>query len=68
MDRRPVQLLERRAQAHGSSASAVVRELFGRHPGDRTRVSRHDQWKELCGSVSGPGDLSARKLKGYGRD
>ena len=68
MDRRHVQMLKQHAQARGSSQAAVVRELIDRHLVGKTRASLHEQSQDLCGSVSGPKDLSTRKLKGYGRD
>jgi hypothetical protein len=34
----------------------------------KRRVSLYDLSKDLCGSVSGPADMSTRKLTGYGRD
>jgi hypothetical protein len=34
----------------------------------KPRRSLYERTKDLCGSVSGPPDLSARKLTGYGRD
>jgi hypothetical protein len=37
-------------------------------PSRKPRLSLHDRAKDLCGSVSGPPDLSTRKLIGYGRD
>jgi hypothetical protein len=68
MDRRQVQLLKERAEALGCSQAAVVRNLVEQHLGRKSRPSLHDQAGDLCGSVAGPRDLSARKPKGYGRD
>jgi hypothetical protein len=36
--------------------------------GQKGRPSLHDRAKKLCGSLSGPTDLSTRKLRGYGRE
>jgi hypothetical protein len=69
LDRYHVELLRRRAQASGRSQGAVVRDLIEQHLGQtRKRVSLHDRAQDLCGSVSGPRDLSTRRLTGYGRD
>jgi len=37
-------------------------------PSRKPRLSLYDLTKDLCGSVSGPPDMSTRKLVGYGRD
>jgi hypothetical protein len=68
MDRRHIQMLKDQAEASGRSQAAVVRGLIERHLGRRRRPSLHNQAKDLCGSVSGSRDASARKLRGYGRD
>ena len=68
LDRRQVQLLKAHAETRGCSKAAVVRDLIENHLGRRTRPSLHDQASDLCGTFSGPKDLSTRKLKGYGRD
>jgi len=39
-----------------------------KRPSRKRRISLYDLSKDLCGSVSGPPDLSTRKLIGYGRD
>jgi hypothetical protein len=39
-----------------------------KRPSRKPRLSLHERAKDLCGSVSGPPDLSTRKLIGYGRD
>ena len=39
-----------------------------KRPIRQPRLSLYDQTKDLCGSVSGPPDMSTRKLIGYGRD
>jgi hypothetical protein len=39
-----------------------------KHQSRKPRLSLYDRTKDLCGSVSGPPDLSTRKLIGYGRD
>jgi hypothetical protein len=39
-----------------------------KQPSRKRRISLYDLSKDLCGSVSGPSDLSTRELTGYGRD
>jgi hypothetical protein len=39
-----------------------------KRPSRKPRLSLHDRAKDLCGSVSGPPDLSTRPLTGYGQD
>jgi hypothetical protein len=68
MERRQIELLKNRARARGCSQAAVVRDLIEQHLGNRKRPSLHELAKDLCGSVSGPPELSTRKLNGYGRD
>jgi hypothetical protein len=34
----------------------------------KPRLSLYERTKDLCGSVSGPADLSTRKLTGFGCD
>ena len=68
MDRRQLRLLRERARLRGCSQAAVIRELVEKHLGPKGRPSLHEQAKDLCGCLSGPKDLSTRKLKGYGRD
>jgi hypothetical protein len=69
LDRRHVDLLRKRARASGRSQGAVVRDLIEQHLGKRHQhLSLHDRAQDLCGSVSGPRDLSTRRLTGYGRD
>jgi hypothetical protein len=34
----------------------------------KTPLSLYERTKDLCGCVSGPADMSTRKLTGYGRD
>ena len=68
MDRKHITLLKERAKALGRSQAAVVRELIEEHLAQKQRPSLHDLAKDYCGSVSGPPDLSTRKLTGYGRD
>jgi hypothetical protein len=58
----------RHAQARGASQAAVVRDWIDRHLGGEKRASLHEQAQDLSGSVAGPGNLSARKLKGHGRN
>jgi hypothetical protein len=69
MERRHVALLKERAKALGRSQAAVVRDLIDEHlAGAKSRPSLHDLAKDYCGSLSGPADMSTRKLTGYGRD
>jgi hypothetical protein len=68
LDRKHIKLLSEQAKAIGHSRAAVVRDLIDQHLGKKSRPSLHDLAKDLCGSVSGPPDMSTRKLKGYGRD
>jgi len=69
LDRRHVEMLKQRAKASGRSQGAIVRDLIEQHLGEkRRRLSLHDRARDLCGSVSGPRDLSTRKLTGYGSD
>jgi hypothetical protein len=68
MDRRHVKLLKDRAKSLGRSQAAVVRELIDEHLGSPKKPSLHDLAKDFCGSVSGPKNMSTRKLTGYGRD
>ena len=68
MDRKHIALLKERAKVLGRSQAAVVRDLIDEHLAQKKRPSLHDLAKEFCGSVSGPRDMSTRKLTGYGRD
>ncbi len=68
MDRRHIALLKEKAKALKRSQAAIVRDLIDEHLGNKKRPSLHDLAKDFCGSVSGPRDMSARKLTGYGRD
>ena len=68
MERRHIKLLKDHAKALGRSQAAVIRDLIDRHLERKTRLSLHDQAKDLCGSLRGPKDLSTRRLTGYGRD
>ena len=68
MDRKHVALLKAQAKALGRSQGAIVRDLIDEHLAKKKRPSLHDLAKDYCGSVSGPPDLSTRKLTGYGRD
>ena len=63
-----MQLLKRQAKARGCSQAAIVRELIERHLNGGTRLSLHEQARDLCGALQGPRDLSTRNLKDYGRD
>ena len=68
MDRRPIAPLKQQAKALGRSQAAVVRDLIDQHLAGKKRPSLYERAKEFCGSVSGPPDMSTRKLTGYGRD
>jgi hypothetical protein len=68
MDHRHVALLNERAKTLGRSRAAVVRDLIDEHLTKKKRPSLHDLAKEFCGSLSGPRDMSTRKLTGYGCD
>jgi hypothetical protein len=68
MDKRQIKLLRERAKVLRRSQAAIVRELIDEHLGSKKQVSLHDLAKEFCGSISGPRDMSTRKLAGYGRD
>lgn len=68
MDRRHIALLKEKAKALKRSQAAIVRDLIDEHLGNKKRPSLHDLAKDFCGSVSGPRDMSTRKLTGYGRD
>jgi hypothetical protein len=68
VERRHLELLKDHARAQGCSQAAVIRDLIEAHLGRKRRPSLHEQAKDLCGSISGPMDLSTRKLTGYGRD
>ena len=68
MERRQIELLKNHARTRGCSQAAVVRDLIEIHLGNGERPSLHELAKDLCGSISGPRNLSTRKLKGYGRD
>jgi hypothetical protein len=68
MERKQIELLKAQAKSLGRSQAAVVRDLIDEHLTKKKRPSLHDLAKDFCGSVSGPADMSARKLTGYGRD
>jgi Ribbon-helix-helix protein, copG family len=68
MERKQIALLKERAKALGRSQAAVVRDLIDEHLAPQKRSSLHDLAKDYCGSISGPADMSTRKLTGYGRD
>jgi hypothetical protein len=68
MERKHITLLKERAKSLGRSRAAVVRDLIDEHLTKKKRPSLYDLTKDLCGSVSGPKDLSTRPLTGYGRD
>jgi hypothetical protein len=68
LDRRQVALLEQQAKALGRSRAAIVRDLIDQHLAQKKRPSLYDRARQFCGSVSGPSNMSTRKLTGYGRD
>jgi len=68
MERKHITLLKERAKSLGRSRAAVVRDLIDEHLTKKKRPSLHDLAKDFCGSISGPVDMSTRKLTGYGRD
>jgi predicted DNA-binding protein len=68
MERKHIALLKERAKSLGRSRAAVVRDLIEEHLAQKKRPSLHDLAKNFCGSVSGPTNMSTRKLTGYGRD
>jgi hypothetical protein len=68
MDKRHIKLLRERAKALGRSQAAIVRELIDEHLASKKRSSLHDLAGSVCGSVSGPRDMSTRKLTMSGRD
>ena len=69
MERRHIALLKERAKTLGRSQAAIVRDLIDEHLAKKNRrPSLHDLAKDYCGSLSGPANMSTRKLTGYGRD
>lgn len=69
MERRHIALLKERAKALGRSQAAIIRDLIDEHLAEtKRRPSLHDLAKDYCGSLSGPANMSTRKLTGYGRD
>ena len=68
MERKQIALLKERAKALGRSQAAIVLDLIDEHLTPNKRPSLHDLARNYCGSVSGPVDMSTRKLTGYGRD
>ena len=68
MGKKHIALLKQRAKALRCSQAAVVRDLIDEHLAQKKRPSLYERAKDLCGSVSGPKDLSTRPLTGYGRD
>jgi Ribbon-helix-helix protein, copG family len=68
MERKQIALLKAQAKSLGRSQAAVVRDLIDQHLAGKKRPSLHERAKEFCGFVSGPRDMSTRKLTGYGRD
>jgi hypothetical protein len=47
---------------------AIEPKEHAKHLTPKKRPSLYERAKDLCGSVSGPADMSTRKLTGYGRD
>ena len=68
MERKQIALLKERAKLLGRSQAAIVRDLIDEHLTPNKRPSLHDLARNYCGSVSGPVDMSTRKLTGHGRD
>ena len=68
LERKHIALLKQQAKALRRSQAAIVRDLIDEHLAKKKRPSLYDLTKDLCGSVSGPKDLSTRPLTGYGRD
>jgi hypothetical protein len=68
LERKHIALLKQQAKALRRSQAAIVRDLIDEHLAKKNRPSLHDLSKDLCGSVSGPKDLSTRPLTGYGRE
>jgi hypothetical protein len=68
MERKHVALLKAQAKVLGRSRAAVVRDLIDQHLAQKKHPSLHDLARDYCGSISGPADMSTRKLTGYGRD
>jgi hypothetical protein len=48
--------------------SPKANQKRNKRPSRNRRISLYDLTKDLCGSISGPPDMSTRKLTGYGRD
>jgi hypothetical protein len=48
--------------------SLKANQKRNKRPSRKRGISLYDLSKDLCGSVSGPRDMSTRKLTGYGRD
>jgi hypothetical protein len=68
LERKQIALLKERAKALGRSQAAIVRDLIDEHLSNKRQPSLHDLAKDYCGCISGPRDMSTRKLEGYGRD
>ncbi|HXR47714.1 MAG TPA: hypothetical protein VN784_09760 [Candidatus Limnocylindrales bacterium] len=48
--------------------SLKANQKRNKRPSRKRRISLYDLTKDLCGCISGPPDMSTRKLTGYGRD
>jgi hypothetical protein len=59
--------LEKQARLVKRSKGAVIRELISHQQAAGRESSLAEALADLCGSVAGSRDLSARSLKGYGR-
>jgi hypothetical protein len=66
MERKQIALLKARATFLGRSQAAVVRDLIDQHLAGKKRPSLHERARKFCGCVSGPRNMSTRKLTGYG--
>ena len=60
--------LSRRAKELGRPQSQIVREALERAQVGKDLVSCHDLMADVCGSISGPKDLSTnpKHLSGFG--
>ena len=60
--------LSRRASELGRAQSEIVREALQRAAEDKSSVSCHDMFLDVCGTIEGPKDLSSnpKHLVGFG--
>jgi hypothetical protein len=64
-----VDLLSDKEQFGGvKKVPAKVNQKPKKRSSHKRRLSLYELSKDLCGSVSGPPDMSTRPLTGYGRD